>query len=148
MSEHPAERATALRRACAVAVAVLVVGLAALHAHWAVGGTWATGAEAGDVSQSNGPRPAMWGVAGALVAAGALVLARVGVLRLGLPRWVTTAGCVFVALFALIMLAVSIADAADQSPLTLFLFLPVSVLLLAGVLVVVLPPRTTTPDGA
>lgn len=144
MSAQPGSRWSRIRRACAVASAVLVAALAALHAHWALGGTWGSSAASHGTPNAAPALPlnsvlATWGVVALLVAAGALVLARGGLLPLGIPRWVASAGCVFVAFFALVMLGASLSDFAE--PWSRFVYAPMALVLFALVVVVACPDR-------
>jgi hypothetical protein len=108
-----------------------------------VGGTWGATTQSDDTlnleeSLPLGSRTATWGLVVLLIAAAVLVLGRSGVVRLGLPRWVTLVGCAFVAFFALVMLGASVRQVTDPNPGTGFLFVGIALALLGSTLVVAL----------
>jgi hypothetical protein len=131
MAKHTEGGRLRARRWFAGVFAVLDAGIVVLHAYWALGGAWGIGTGSGGVfaageSLSTGWRLVTWGLVVLLVAAGVLVLSRAGLLRLGLPPWLTATGCWVV---ALVLLGVAANDFADAGGWSRFLFAPTALVL-------------------
>lgn len=134
-----------VQRICSVISAALVAGIAVLHAHWAIKAMWGTSPGRDGTIEATPSLPfhsqlVTWGLVAFLMAAAALVLTRIGMLRLPVPRWLTGAGCAFVVFFAIIMLGACIKDIEDPSSWHR-VYTPMALVLLISTLLVMLPVR-------
>ena len=133
------------RRACALVFSAIVTGVASLHAYWALGGSWGIYEGSGrnfaaGESLSLGWRLETWGLVVLLLAAALLVLVRVGIIRLGIPRLLVVGGCWVV---AIAMLGVAIGDFDGSSNWSRAAFAPAAFVLFALAVVVAAPSRGT-----
>ena len=100
MTEPTTSRApTSTARAAGYAGAAILMFAFVFHAYWGAGGTWGAAVAYGSPEI---PAPAASAVVAVLIAgAAALLLARIGVAPLPLPRWMLSAGTwLLVAVFA------------------------------------------------
>ena len=134
-----------VQRICSIVSAALVAGLAVLHAYWALLRAWGTspgrnGAVNATPSLPLNSQVVTWGLVAFLMSAAAFELARTGLLRLSVPRWLTSAGCAFVLFFAFVMLGAA-TNRFGHPGSWHRVYAPMALVLLASTLLVALPVR-------
>ncbi len=106
-------------------LAGFLAAVAALHAYWALGGTWGLQTAVGEGNPVP-PAPVIWVVVLGLLAALLVVLGRIGLWGRGVPEWVfrwgTWALC-------LVLIVVAVSNLAVGSTWEMLVFAPFSALL-------------------